>query len=256
MNTHRNSIKQVFSRLPVLVLTAALIAGNGWADDKSADGKSKPNLTGTWKWTFNIPNGDTIEPFVKLKQDGDKLTGDLNWRGTDTAVSEGRIKDGEVSFKVFRERDGRKVTTSYKGKLDGDTIKGKYESDWSGETRSFDWEAKRAKEAARAAGTWKWSFTTQDGQTFETTLKLKQDGDKLTGTATGRGGNETEIEDGKIKGSDVSFKIVRERDGQKFTVKYKGELKGDSIKGNSERERDGQTVSRDWEAKRAKEVKE
>src|SRR5262245_33374882 len=67
MKTHRNSIRQVLSRLSVLALTAALLADNSWADDKSADSKS--NVTGTWRWTFNIPNGDTIEPFVKLKQD-------------------------------------------------------------------------------------------------------------------------------------------------------------------------------------------
>src|SRR6185369_12776516 len=253
MNTHQTSVQQNFSRLSALALATALLAGNIWADDKSADNKDKSNATGTWKWTFNIPNGDTIEPFVKLKQDGEKLTGDLNWRGTDTSISDGKIKDGEVSFKVFRERDGRKVTTSYNGKLAGDTIKGKYESDWSGETRSFDWEAKRAKEAASLAGTWKWSFTTQNGDTFESTAKLKQEGDKVTGTVTGRNGNEAAVEDGAIKNNEVSFKVVRERDGQKFTAKYKVELKGDAIKGTVERERDGQTTSRDWEAKRAKE---
>ena len=98
-----------------------------------------------------------------------------------------------------------------------------------------------------------WSFTTQNGDTFESTAKLKQEGDKVTGTVTGRNGNEAAVEDGAIKNNEVSFKVVRERDGQKFTAKYKGELKGDAIKGTVERERDGQTTSRDWEAKRAKE---
>jgi len=34
----------------------------------------------------------------------------------------------------------------FKGQLAGDTIKGKWDSDWSGETVTRDWEAKRAKE--------------------------------------------------------------------------------------------------------------
>lgn len=109
----------------------------------------------------------------------------------------------------------------------------------------------RAAAKADATGTWKWSFTTQNGQTFETTLKLKQDGEKLTGTITGRQGNETEIDKGKVAGEDISFEVTREFNGNKFTQKYSGKLSGDTIKGKVEMERDGQVRMRDWEAKRS-----
>jgi len=103
---------------------------------------------------------------------------------------------------------------------------------------------------ADPTGTWKWSFAGQNGQTRETTLKLKLDGDKLTGTISGRGG-ETAIEDAKLTGEDISFKVTREtNNGDKMTIKYAGKLSGDSIKGKTETERDGQPRSRDWEAKR------
>ena len=105
-----------------------------------------------------------------------------------------------------------------------------------------------------AAGKWKWSFE-RNGQKIETTLTLKQDGEKLTGTVTGRNNTETEIADGKIKDGEVSFKVTRERDGQKFTMAYKGKLNEDAIKGTIETERDGQKNSREWEAKRVKEEK-
>src|SRR4051812_19198752 len=105
--------------------------------------------------------------------------------------------------------------------------------------------------AADATGTWKWSVE-RNGQTFETTLKLKQDGEKLTGTITGRQGNETEIEDGKVKDDAVSFTVTREFNGNKVVMKYQGKLSGDSIKGDIKFERDGEEQSRDWEAKRDK----
>jgi hypothetical protein len=105
--------------------------------------------------------------------------------------------------------------------------------------------------AADATGTWTWSFTGQDGQTRQTTLKLKQDGEKLTGTITGRNNTETDIEDGKVEGDKVSFKVTREFNGNKFVMKYQGMLKDDTIKGTTEFERDGETRSRDWEAKRS-----
>jgi hypothetical protein len=103
---------------------------------------------------------------------------------------------------------------------------------------------------ADATGTWKWSVE-RNGQTFETTLKLKQDGDKLTGTITGRQGNETAIEEGKVKDGEVTFKVVREFNGNKITFDYKGKLDGDMIKGKTEFEREGEKMSRDWEAKRS-----
>ncbi|NUQ64006.1 MAG: hypothetical protein HUU20_16135 [Pirellulales bacterium] len=90
-------------------------------------------------------------------------------------------------------------------------------------------------------------------QEREMTLKLKLEGDKLTGAMVCREGQETPIQDGALKDNVVSFKIVREREERKMTSKYTGKLSSDTIKGKTEFERDGQTQSRDWEAKRAKE---
>jgi hypothetical protein len=112
-----------------------------------------------------------------------------------------------------------------------------------------------AADAAKVDGTWEWSFTTPNGQTFEQKAKLKQDGEKLTGVIIGRNNQETEIKDGKIKDGELSFTVTRERQGQTMTTKYAGKIDGDKIKGKTERERDGQTQSNDWEAKRAKEEK-
>ncbi|MCX7046415.1 MAG: hypothetical protein NTX50_13135 [Candidatus Sumerlaeota bacterium] len=109
-------------------------------------------------------------------------------------------------------------------------------------------------QGADATGTWKWSFGGGGGggRTMETSITLKQDGEKLTGTYNGRGGA-TPIEEGSVKAGTVSFKVTRERNGQKSTTKYEGKLDGDSIKGSMEGPgRDGTPQKRDWEAKRVK----
>jgi len=105
--------------------------------------------------------------------------------------------------------------------------------------------------AADVTGTWKWTVE-RNGNTFENTLKLKQEGEKVTGKITGRQGTETEIEDGKIKDDTVSFTVTREFNGNKVVMKYQGKLSGDTIKGDTKFERDGQEQKRDWEAKREK----
>jgi len=109
----------------------------------------------------------------------------------------------------------------------------------------------RADESANPTGTWKWSVTFND-QTRELKLKLKLEDDKLTGAMVGRDDQETPIEDATFKDGEVAFAVTRERNGQKFTIKYKGKVSGDTIKGKSEFERNGEKQSRDWEAKREK----
>ena len=109
----------------------------------------------------------------------------------------------------------------------------------------------RADDKANPTGTWKWTVE-RNGEKRETTLKLKLEGDKLTGALVGRDNKEAPIEEGSYKDGEVAFKVTRERNGQKFTVKYTGKVSGDTLKGKAEFERDGQTRSRDWEAKRGK----
>lgn len=112
-----------------------------------------------------------------------------------------------------------------------------------------------ADQKPNITGTWKSSFTNQNGQVRESTFKLKAEGEKLTGTVSGRN-NDTAIEEGKIKGDEVSFQVTREFNGNKMVIKYSGKVSGDTITGKSESQRDGQPQSRDWIAKREAEAKE
>jgi hypothetical protein len=113
---------------------------------------------------------------------------------------------------------------------------------------------------ADPTGTWTWSVPGRDGgAAMVSTLKLKAEGEKLTGTLTtpGRQGGQARdaaIENGKVKGDEVSFSVTREFNNNKRTTKYNGKLSGDTIKGKMEFEnRNGETQTRDWEAKRATE---
>jgi hypothetical protein len=108
-----------------------------------------------------------------------------------------------------------------------------------------------AATAADATGTWKWQATF-GGNTVDITLKLKQDGEKLTGAISGREGTpDTDIKDGKIVNGAISFSVVREFNGNTNTQTYNGKLEGDSIKGKTVRERNGEKMESDWEAKRS-----
>jgi hypothetical protein len=121
-------------------------------------------------------------------------------------------------------------------------------------------EVKAEDKKADPSGTWTWTMQGRQGRPDRTmTLKLKVDGDKVTGkvSSPGRDGQttDTEIQDGKLKGDEISFSTTRENNGNKMTSKYSGKVGADSIKGKMEFERNGEPISRDWEAKRATDSK-
>jgi hypothetical protein len=111
-----------------------------------------------------------------------------------------------------------------------------------------------------ATGTYGWTRPGRNGGPDQKmTLKLKVEGDKLTGTLTSPsrdgGTTDTKIADGKVKGEEISFTVTREFNGNKMVAKYNGKVSADAIKGKIETERNGDTQSRDWEAKRQAEKK-
>jgi hypothetical protein len=112
---------------------------------------------------------------------------------------------------------------------------------------------------ADAAGVWKWEQPGRDGgEPRKFSLKIKVEGEKVTGTLTapGRQGATTDVEikEAKVKGDELSFQTTQERGGNSFTSKYVGKITGDTLKGTIERPgRDGGEARKTpWEAKREK----
>jgi hypothetical protein len=108
------------------------------------------DATGTWYWTRPGRNGGPDQKIsLKLKADGEKLTGTLispncDGQTTDSAIADGRVKGEEISFTVTLEVNNNKMVFKYSGKVSDGTIKGKIESERNGQPQSRDWEAKRA----------------------------------------------------------------------------------------------------------------
>lgn len=207
---------------------------------------AEANAAGVWKWTLSEQTGETI---LTLKQQGEKLTGSYTNQFGKAEILDGSLKGSDLSFKVKRDFNGQEFVIKYGGKLSGDKITGKAEFDLNGETRAMEWNAKR--DAAKASGNWNTALILGSGDRIEGSLKLKQEGEKLTGV-TVRNENETPIQEGKVAGDEISFVVVRERDGRKVTAKYKGKISGDTVKGKVESDWSGDWQTLDWEGTRAK----
>jgi hypothetical protein len=104
--------------------------------------------TGTWKWTTRSPNGD-IETTLKLEVTDGKLAGAYSNQFGDTEISNASVQDDVITFDVVRNLSGNKYAVKYRGKIEGDTIKGTIEAPGhdGGKALLLDWNAKRTEEA-------------------------------------------------------------------------------------------------------------
>lgn len=102
--------------------------------------------TGSWSWTVATPNGD-IAISARFEHKDGLLTGTYTSPFGEAPISDGSFKDDAIAFSVEREFDGNKFTIKYRGKLDGDSIKGSLELPGfgGGEPMKMDWNAIRAK---------------------------------------------------------------------------------------------------------------
>ncbi|MBL9125756.1 MAG: hypothetical protein JNG90_19100 [Planctomycetaceae bacterium] len=203
-------------------------------------------------WTLVATSeGGTFEPKLMIVHEGDKIEGVYVWdEQTKVDIKEPKLSDKELTFKVEHDFSGSPIVVLYSVTTDGDSLKGKADYDLGGQTGTATIEGKRVK-PAEVAGTWNISLTTEDGQSFDVTLKLEQGGDGLKGTYTGPAG-EAEIKDAKVDGNKIEFSVVRERDGQEFEIEYEGTIDGDAIKGEAEADFGGQEMTLKFEGKRAK----
>jgi hypothetical protein len=142
--------------LITLTVAFAVIA---WPLGKATAGEPTAiNPTGTWKVTTSTGQAKSkpgSERTLKLKLEGGKLTGTLSKTSRvngETIVKErviegATLRGNEIAFTVtfpVEAGDGPDVTTQYRGQMNGDTIKGKLETEWMGHIIKRDWEAKRA----------------------------------------------------------------------------------------------------------------
>jgi hypothetical protein len=207
------------------------------------------SVTGTWRWKFTMPDGTEVEPKLKLQQDGSQLTGTSALRaGTETSITNGSVQGDEIRFEVVRERNGVAAVTRYSGKREFDVIRGKVESNWSGEFTAYDWLAQRA---SGIDGTWKWTNWFGD-RAFESRVTLKLEGEKLTGSMPGfRGGRASSIKNGTFKEGEIYFEVERGRGDFRSVSKYIGKLEEEMIVGTIESTFGSTPRTNDWDAVRA-----
>jgi hypothetical protein len=75
--------------------------------------------------------------------------------------------------------------------------------------------------------TGKWAGQSENGPAW--VFNLKSDGSKVTGTIQGNDRKDRPINEGKLEGSDISFSVDSEWQGNPITLVFKGKVSGDEM---------------------------
>jgi hypothetical protein len=129
MKTHR----RLFAAFAAALLTTA----SAWAADPS----------GTWTWTRQNRDGQSVEVTGKLRYADGKLTGTISgYQGTENPISSGKVEGDRITFDVVLAFNDNKFTIAYQGKLEGDAITGTITRPRrDGGTTESEWKATRKK---------------------------------------------------------------------------------------------------------------
>ena len=108
-----------------------------------------------------------------------------------------------------------------------------------------------AANQADPVGTWKCEYNIAD-QKRTSTLMIKKDGDKLSGTMSWPDQKEAPLKDLKLKDGELTFSAERVLMDNKFNIEYKFMVNGDALKGKGTLDIGGEKRDFDIEGKREK----
>jgi hypothetical protein len=105
--------------------------------------------------------------------------------------------------------------------------------------------------AADPVGTWNCEYEI-GGQQRTSTLEIKKDGDKLTGTMSWSNQKDEKLKDLKFKEGKLTFSAMRKIQDNEITIDYALTIDGDKLKGKGAAEFGGEKREWDIEGKRQK----
>jgi hypothetical protein len=220
------------------------------------------SAAGAWEITVDTPQGANASTLT-LKQDGDKLTGDLA-SGMGSSPVTGTFSAGTIAVTANIDVQGTTLQLGINGKVDADTMSGSLKF---GDFGEFPFKGKRAGSAAAApaparaaapanaaagsmtdaTGKWDIVISLEGVGEIPVQADFKQDGSKLTGTFTGPTGDVTL--QGTMTGPSLKLEFEVETPQGKMPIVMTGDLTAAGFTGKATLAGMGEA---NWKGTRAK----
>jgi hypothetical protein len=118
----------------------------------AASAQSSDKLAGRWVGAVEGPLGKQ-NAVASFKKDGDKYTGTITGLrpGSDATLKDIKLDGDKVTAKVEIESQQGSAVVNYTFVVQGETLKGKAEAEFGGQTYAFDYDLKRGAELPAGA---------------------------------------------------------------------------------------------------------
>jgi len=224
----------------VLLTLSAVASAASFNNSTYQPGQNKDTLSGKYEGVAKSDQLGDIPLTVEIKNDNGKVTGKIETPQGPAAITSGTFDNGKIVMKFDAGGNEGTVTAM----LDGEKITGKWELAGQGGALELKRAAMGASAAAKpaapaaakpaapaAAGdpiTGEWDGAADaNGTEFPFTLKLKLEGDKVTGSSDSAQGS-APISKGTFVGDKLSFALDTPNGAITFTATLKdGKIAGD-----------------------------
>lgn len=181
-------------------------------------------IIGNWELTLTSDRG-TRTSILTVFPD---LTGRYESFGGEIPFKDLKLEGNQVTFAVEVGFGDQVSQMTFKGTLEGKTIKGEITSSrGASQVTGKKLEPAAAPQASAIAGTWEFTREGQDGTRRTSTLTIKPD---MTGTYKMRD-TEVPVTNLAVSGDQVSFKVVMKFGENEVPMEFKGKLDGAALKG-------------------------
>jgi zinc protease len=202
------------------------------------------NANGKWNMKMNAM-GQNLDVVLDLKQEGEKVTGEFASMLGKAPIEEGKLVGNKLTGIAKVSFQGQALTLKIAGTIDGDNLKGTVDSGFPG-APAFAISGKRGvvdspKPASTPAATTanpndlsgNWTvLTNAQGADISITMKVKQDGEKLSGDLSSAVGN-GKVTSGTFKDGKIEAMLMIDFQGSPLEVKLSGTVEnGNKMKGN------------------------
>jgi len=108
------------------------------------------DVVGTWQILIESPDGNILEPTMKISRDGDKYKSIYtSAQGQELDVKDLRVEKNSLKFTVAAEFDGYSIKVDYRGRPYGDKLSGSLDYDFGGTTGQVEFTARRKQEKSK-----------------------------------------------------------------------------------------------------------